>query len=111
MKREASYRMPAVDVIESPEYVVLVADLPGVDETGVDIETEKNRLTIVGRPAPLENEGRRHLDELETNEFRRDFRLDPALDVEHATATIRDGVLRLEIPRTPKTTPRKIEIT
>lgn len=99
---------PAVDVYETPQGYVLLADMPGVTSDQLDIHVEDGQLTVVGRPvtadaAPTHREFHLH-------EYRRTFTLADELDSEHITARFQDGVLRLEVPKAPKAQVRKIPV-
>lgn len=103
--------IPQVDIYETKDSLFLVADMPGVDEKSVDIELEKNILTITGCV---------HIDEIkdksivyseyETGDYERTFTLSDEIDREKIKATVKDGVLRLELPKAEKAKPKKIEI-
>jgi HSP20 family molecular chaperone IbpA len=99
-----------VDIHETENGMILVADVPGVDESGLDLRVEKQVLRIEGRPVPLAEGVRVHVDEIGRGGFRRSFRLSEDLDASAIDATIRDGVLRVEIPKSERLKPRTIEI-
>jgi len=97
-----------VDIYETEKAYVLLADMPGVATDGLDVEAERNTLVIRGRverPAvPPDNQ------EFELADYQRAFTLTEDLDTEGITATLRDGVLRVEIPKSPKLQPKKIPV-
>lgn len=103
--------VPRVDIFESKESMFLVADMPGVDEKTVDIELEKNILTITGR---VENgriqEGTLMYSEYEIGDYERAFTLSDEIDRDKIVATVKNGVLRLELPKAEKVKPKKISI-
>ena len=100
---------PAVDIFESVESLTLVADLPGVDRDGLEINTEKEVLTINGTVA-IKNRGRSLLREFSSANYYRQFKLSDQFDVEKSYAELRDGVLILRIPKTEAAKPKRIEI-
>ena len=103
--------VPAVDIVETETGVLLVADLPGCDESSVEIAIEDRVLTVRGRPQADAPEGL----ELAAAEhppatFERTFTVSEIIDTEHIQATVRDGVLRLTLPKAEAARPRKIDI-
>ena len=99
---------PAVDVYETPQGYVLLADMPGVTSDHLDVHVEDGQLTVIGRPA--ESVGAPTHCEYHLHEYRRTFTLADELDSEHITARFQDGVLRLEVPKAPKAQVRKIPV-
>jgi HSP20 family molecular chaperone IbpA len=112
-RREAQERAartvwPRVDIYETEKAYVLVADLPGVPPDGLDVEADRETLTIRGRverPATVPD---RH--EFELEDYYRTFTLTEDLDTGGVVASLRDGVLRVEIPKSPDTQPKKIPV-
>ena len=107
---ERSLRVPAVDIYESRAGMLLVADLPGVNDDGLEVRVEKNRLSIRGRLPGISEGARRHIDELGEGDFGREFQISEDLDAGGIKASFDDGVLRLEIPKSKDVLPRRIEI-
>lgn len=99
---------PAVDVYETPQGYVLLADMPGVTPERLDIHVEDGQLTVVGRPEDGAHPPTHQ--EYELYEYRRTFTLADELDSAHITARFQDGVLRLEVPKAPKAQVRKIPV-
>ncbi len=103
--------VPRVDIYENKDSLFLVADMPGIDEKTVDIELEKNVLTITGR---VENgrikDGTLMYSEYEIGDYERVFNLSDEIDRERIVATVKNGVLRLELPKAEKAKPKKIAI-
>jgi len=102
---------PRVDIYETKDALVLVADMPGVDEKSVDVQLEKNILTITGCVYTDEAKGRSIVySEYETGDYERTFTLSDEIDSEKIKATVKNGVLRLELPKAEKAKPKKIII-
>lgn len=104
--------LPAVDVYEDEAGLVFEAELPGVRLDDVDLELEKNVLTIRGE-RKLEREAGSEGNwrvERRYGRFERAFRLPDAVDVESAKAEMRDGVLFVRFEKKAEVKPRKIEI-
>lgn len=104
--------VPRVDVRETAEAFVVVADLPGADEKSVEATVQKRVLTIEGwtqleKPQGGEELGR----EFGAGRFRRDFTLPDAVDPERIQARVKNGVLTVTIPKKDEVKARKIQVT
>ncbi|MDD3248968.1 MAG: Hsp20/alpha crystallin family protein [Smithella sp.] len=103
--------VPHVDIYENKDSLFLLADMPGVDEKTVDIELEKNVLTITGR---VENgqvkDAAMIYSEYEIGDYERVFTLSDQIDRDKIVATVKNGVLRLELPKAEEVKPKKIAI-
>ncbi len=110
-KKERLYS-PAVDIFEQGGEIVLRAEMPGVDEKSVDITIEKNLLSIAGRVEPAEPLGGYKLvySEHGVGSYRRDFKLTDEIDRDRITASVRNGVLTLAMPKAEAAKGRKIEV-
>ena len=109
---DAETLLPAVDIYETDDGAVLVADLPGCDDGRVGLSVEDGVLTVRGRATAAEPEGL----ELSSAEYRagtyeRTFTLSELVDPDHIAATVKDGVLRLRLPRTEAAKPKRIAVT
>ena len=103
--------VPAVDIFESEAEITLLADIPGVSSENVSIDLHENQLTLSGEVEPLISEKEGYLlQEFETGTFHRQFTLSDRIDQNAITATVKDGVLRLVLPKAQKAKPRKIEV-
>ena len=103
--------VPRVDIYETKEAIFLIADMPGVDEKTVDIELEKNILTIAGRAEDgIAKDCNLIFSEYETGDYERSFTLSDEIDRDKINATVKQGVLRLELPKAEKVKPKKIAI-
>ena len=104
--------IPAMDLVETGEHFVLKADLPGVAESDVSIELEKNVLTIAGeRKTQLEekHEGYYRL-ERSSGAFSRSLTLPEGIDAGAVTASFDNGVLEVRIPKPEQAKPRRVQI-
>ena len=106
---------PAVDVTEDAEKIVVQADLPGVDQQALDIQIEQQVLTLKGerRLARADQTAgelyRRY--ERTAGAFSRQFRLPPTVDAEKISASLKDGVLTLTLPKKAEAQPRQIKVS
>jgi HSP20 family molecular chaperone IbpA len=102
---------PAVDIFESGEEITLLADMPGVTSDGVSIDLHNDELKVSGEVEPQGSENEAHLiREYETGRFHRHFTLSDRVDQERISASMKDGVLRLVLPKVEKAKPRRIEV-
>jgi HSP20 family molecular chaperone IbpA len=112
-RREAPERAvrtmaPCVDIYETEKSYVLLADMPGVTPDGLDVVAERDELVVRGRverPTTTPD-----YQEFEPADYYRAFSLTEDLDADNTTATLRDGVLRVGIPKSPRTQPKKIPV-
>jgi HSP20 family protein len=105
--------VPALDVLEHEDRYVLRADLPGVDESDIDLSLDKNVLTLSGT---REHRSEERTDgyvrvERATGAFRRSLTLPEGVDGEQIAATFDKGVLEVSIPKPAARRPRKLAIT
>ncbi len=104
--------MPAFEVKETKEGFLFKADVPGVKEADLDVQLTGDRLVIGGK---RETE---HTDKQDTyyayersyGSFQRAFTLPQGVDIEHARAELKEGVLTVLLPRTAETMPKKIAV-
>ena len=103
---------PVVDIFEMGDDVVIRAELPGVEKDDVDISVENNTLMLRGerkRETGFEEKGAYHL-ERSFGTFARSFTLPKTVDSDRISASCKNGVLELTIPKVVQVKPRKIEI-
>jgi len=106
----ASYLIPPVDIEETKDAYLLVAEMPGVGKDGLEILLDRNELTILGRRT-VSAEGAEWLyRESKAADFRRVFELDPAIDSAKIDARMEAGVLTLRLPKSEQVKPRKIVV-
>jgi len=101
--------IPAVDIYEAEDHLTLLADMPGVDKEGLDINLEKGVLTINGE-VRMANRGTSLLREFSSANYYRQFKLSEHIDADKPTAALVNGVLTLRIPKAESAKPRRIEI-
>lgn len=103
--------LPPVDVIEDASGITLLADLPGVSKDKLNLQLERDSLTIEGELAldTPQAMASSHA-EVRVPRYRRVFTLSRDLDGAHASAEFKHGVLTLRIPKAAHAQPRKIEI-
>jgi HSP20 family molecular chaperone IbpA len=103
--------LPAADIYETNDAIVVMAEMPGVAPDGVDITLERRVLTIRGRSAANEHAGyQRVYSEYADGDYERVFTLSDAIDRDKIEASLRDGVLHLVLPKAEPARARKIEL-
>ncbi|GAB4485117.1 MAG: Hsp20/alpha crystallin family protein [Thermodesulfovibrionales bacterium] len=104
--------VPDTDIVERKDDIVVIADMPGVDEGSVEITLEKNILRICGKVSPAFPEGYRlALSEYGIGDYERAFTLSSEINRDRIKGTIKDGVLRLVLPKAEAVKTRKIQVT
>ncbi|MEZ4529199.1 MAG: Hsp20/alpha crystallin family protein [Desulfobacterales bacterium] len=102
---------PHVDIFETEQEIVLLADMPGVKPEHLDIDLRESVLTISGDIAPFEGADEQDvLIEYEVGRYQRQFTLSEVVDQSRIEAKLEKGVLRLILPKMEKAIPRKISI-
>ena len=104
--------LPATDIVETENEIILYTDMPGVDEKSVDITLENGLLTIQGNVAVSEdNEDLESVyTEFQVGDYYRSFTLSDEIDREKIQAKLKDGVLKLVLPKAETVKARKITV-
>jgi len=102
---------PAVDIFETEKELTLLADMPGVKSENLTIGLNNNVLTMTGEvDVPEAKNETEVLIEYETGKYFREFTLSNEIDQTKIDAVLKDGVLRLTLPKVEAVTPRKIAV-
>jgi HSP20 family protein len=103
---------PRVDIREEDKRFVIEADIPGVDPKAIEINMDKGVLSIRGERQTEHKveDGKYTRVERAHGVFHRRFALPDSANPDGIRATGKHGVLEIEIPKRPETTPRKIDI-
>jgi len=109
-QRRVQYATPLVDLESGEEGYTIRAEMPGVDKTGLEITVNNGELTIIGHLRSSETPGEPIYREIQKNDFRREYELDPAIDTSKVSARIEQGVLTLTLPKAESVKPRKITV-
>lgn len=100
---------PPVDIYETPDALVMMADLPGVSKDGLEVRVDDNVLTIRGKAAHAVP-GEAIYREYDLANFFRQFELNEEIDQGKISAELAHGVLTLRLPKTEKAKPRQLEV-
>lgn len=103
---------PPINVWASEDKILVVAEVPGIDPNEIDVQIINQALTLKTNREPDQLvEGQTwHRQERGYGQFTRTFELPYAVDADKVTASCKDGMLRIELPRTAAESPRKISI-
>lgn len=103
--------VPPVDVFENETSITLLADLPGVPRENLQVRVDGETLVLEATATPS---GPENLElvygEAQVAAYRRQFTLSRELDASRIEAQLRDGVLRLTIPKAEEARPRRIQV-
>jgi HSP20 family protein len=106
--------VPSIDVAETDKEIVIAAEMPGLERKDVEISLENDMLTIRGeKKVERENEDKDksyHLIERNYGVFYRVLQLPPGIDPSKVQATMANGVLKITIPKPPRSEAKKIEV-
>lgn len=103
---------PSVDVLETEEAVTLHLELPGMKQEEIDIELSGETLTVRGERKRSHEEKSDHYVRIERSygRFQRTFTLSTPIQNDKVSATYRDGILEVTLPKSEETKPRKIAV-
>jgi HSP20 family molecular chaperone IbpA len=102
---------PPVNIYEDAEGITVEADMPGVSRDRLQLRVDKDQLLVEGDVQFTMPEGMEALyADVHATRFSRSFTLSRELDTDNIDASLKDGVLRLRIPKRAEVLPRKIEV-
>jgi HSP20 family molecular chaperone IbpA len=103
--------VPPVDVFENENAITLLADLPGVARDQLHVRVDGDSL-VIEATASTAGPDRMELvyGEAQVPAYRRQFTLSRELDTSRIEAQLKDGVLRLTIPKAEEAKPRRIQV-
>jgi len=106
--------VPAVNVEETADHIILTAEAPGLTLEDLNVEIENNILTIAGEKRETREEGkenrRYHLWERRYGSFRRSFTLPRTVDSDQVEARFENGILTIQMPKAAEAKSRRIEV-
>jgi HSP20 family molecular chaperone IbpA len=100
---------PAVDIYQNDQEILLHADMPGVQKDDIVVNVDNGKMTLSGIRR-LSASGAAAWQEFADAEFLRVFSVPQSIDTDKIHAELKDGVLRLHLPKSEAAQPRKIEI-
>ena len=104
--------VPAVDIVEEKDRFVLRADVPGVDPSKIDVNTDNGYLNVSGERSPIEAAEETATQRIEraSGRFLRRFTLPDSVATESITARCSNGILEVVIPKAPEVQARRITV-
>jgi HSP20 family protein len=103
---------PRTDIVETAEAIILIIDMPGVSPESVDVTTQRELLTVRGTAQLAVPPGYiQHEREFLIADYERTFGLGAHLERDAVRASMSNGVLRLEIPKSPASRKRHVNVT
>ena len=107
--RELYEVTPAVDIYENEDEILLHADMPGVVKEDISVNIDNGTLSLSG-VRKLHTKGVATWEEFPNVEYVRSFSVPQTIDVKKVEAELKNGVLRLHLPKSEAAKPRQIEI-
>jgi HSP20 family protein len=111
--RDTSPRLwaPLVDITEDEDAVVVALDVPGVSQDAIDVQLTGDTLVVTGERKSERPNGRKYVHaERPYGAFRRSFTIGVPVQPDRVTATYRDGILTITLPKAEETKPRKVQV-
>jgi HSP20 family molecular chaperone IbpA len=111
-EREQPLLRPPADIFEHDNGITMLLDLPGVSRDRLDIQADRHSLVVEGDLSIDVPEGTESLHaDIRATRYRRSFSLSgEQLDTDAVEASLKDGVLRIDIPKRAELKPRRIEV-
>ena len=102
---------PATDIAETGKAYVVSMEIPGMDMKKLDVSYDDGVLTVKGEPTKETNEGECcHCMERFSGTFDRSFSISGKVDRDKIDAAYQDGILKITIPKSEASVPKKIEV-
>lgn len=108
--RGGNYYVPRVDIYETEEELVVMAEMPGVRSEDVDLRYERGELMLHGRVPQREHSGQLLLREYDEGDFYRVFQVHESIDSSKIEASCRNGVLTIHLPKVEAARPRQVRV-
>jgi HSP20 family protein len=110
-QQQQAYVVPPVDVFENDHSITLLADLPGVPRDQLQVRVDGDNLVLEATATTTGPDDMQLVyGEAQCPSYRRQFTLSRELDTARIEAQLRDGVLRLTIPKAEDARPRRIQV-
>jgi len=101
---------PRVDIVETDNELVLMADLPGVGPDDMDVRFEKGQLSLHGRCPQRPRDAQSAQAEYSVGDFYRAFTIGEDIDADRIAAELKNGELTVHLPKSDKARPRRIAV-
>ncbi len=101
--------VPVVDIYENEDEILLHADMPGVEKENISVNIDNGKLELSGL-RKIVTSGAANWEEFGDVEYQRTFSVPQTIDIGKVNAELKEGVLRLHLPKSEAAKPRQIEI-
>jgi len=108
-RQQEQWMAPPVDIYETPDGLIVVADMPGVSKENLIVEVKNDLLTIQGK-TEVTTPGSPVYQEFQLGNLFRQFRLTDTVDTSRIEAELKHGVVMLRLPKVEEAKPRKVEV-
>lgn len=103
--------IPETDIYEEEDHIFVIANIPGVDEKAIDISLDNKVLTFTATQQDHNMKGYEQIGISEpTGVFKRSFSIETDIDQDKITAEVKDGVLKIKLPKAEALKPHKITV-
>jgi HSP20 family protein len=109
--REGPHFRPDVDIFEGEDALIMVADVPGSSNEGIELDLQDNTLNLTATVGGTDSKWKPIYLEYEIGHYVRQFRIGQIVDMAKISAQVKDGVLTVTLPKVEKALPRKISVT
>jgi len=103
---------PPVDILETPESIFIIVELPGLDKKSIHVEVKENVITLKGERKFVKGikEEQYHRIERYYGKFIRSFNLPSSVEKDKAEARFKDGILKVTLPKSQKIKPQQVTV-
>ena len=108
--RSGAYYLPAVDIFQTKEDLVIVADMPGVSPENLDVDLADSILTVTGEVVVPDADWKLRYREYGIGGYTRRFTLSDKIDQSGIEAKLENGVLTVRLPKADALKPRKVVV-
>lgn len=102
--------LPRVDIHETDQELVLIAEVPGVDPEGIDLRFERGELVLYAKVKDLPHAGNPLLTEFEVGDYHRVFRVHESIDASKIEAELKNGLLIIHLPKEEQHRPKQVTV-
>lgn len=102
--------IPPVDIYETEDKYVLIADMPGVEKEDIDIAVSDGTLTLTGKVKERDAEWKPVVEEFVLADYKREITVGNKVDADKVNAVYANGVLTVELAKSEHVKPRKIDV-
>lgn len=105
-----SYLIPPVDIFETKDKYLLIMDMPGTTKEGIEIGSEGDILSVIGKVPEVDKEWKSIVSEFDLNDYRREFTIGNKVNRETIQAKYDNGILTIELDKSDMAKPKKINV-